>query len=235
MPSHAPGRSMDHVLSNAPDRGRRLPPRKSGRPTRRTAEKLRDHILDVATDLFMQQGYGLTTVEAVAQEARVSKRTLYFRFEDKAALFSAVVNRIIDRLHPPADVPLIDDGTLDSNLTRLAHLMLQGALSAEGLALSRLIAAESAKFPELAAIAAEKGGRQEAIELVSSLLVRHRRTERITIGNPEFAAQQFLQMVITIPQRRALGLGEPMTDGDLQRWVRDTVDLFLNGCRGGSQ
>ena len=212
-----------------------MPPRKSGRPTRRTAEKLRDHILDVATEHFLRHGYGLTTIEAVAQDAHISKRTFYHRFDDKAALFSAVVHRIIARLHPPAGVPLIDDGSLHSNLLRLAHLMLQGALSPEGLALSRLVLAESSKFPELAAIATEKGGRQEAITLVSDLLVRHAREERIAIDNPEFAAQQFLQMIITIPQRRAMGLGPPMTPRDIERWASDTVGLFLNGCRGSVQ
>jgi AcrR family transcriptional regulator len=205
--------------------------RKSGRPTRHTAERLRDHILDVATELFLNHGYGLTTIEAVAQGAHISKRTFYHRFADKAALFSAVVHRIIDRLHPPAGVPLINDGSLHENLLRLARLMLQGALSPEGIALSRLIIAESAKFPELAVIAAKKGGRQEAITLVSDLLVRHARRERLAVTNPEFAAQQFLQMVITIPQRRAMGLGSPMTPEEIESWIHDTVDLFLNGCR----
>lgn len=231
MSSSEARKSPGPAGSSAPPVRRRLPQRKSGRPTRRTAERLRDHILEVATEHFLQHGYGLTTIEAVARDAHISKRTFYHRFDDKAALFSAVVHRIIDRLHPPADVPLIDGGSLHSNLLRLAHLMLQGALSPEGLALSRLIVAESIKFPELAAITAEKGGRQEAITLVSELLMRHTRKEHLAVNDPVFAAQQFLQMVITIPQRRAMGLGAPMTAGETERWASDTVDLFLNGCR----
>jgi hypothetical protein len=49
-----------------------------------------------------------------------------------------------------------------------------------------------------------------------------------------FAAQQFLYMVIALPQRRAIGLGKPMTGSEIDHWARDVVDLFLTGWRGGS-
>jgi len=209
-----------------------LRPRRSGRPSRQTAEMLCDHILDIATDLFLKHGYGSTSIEAVARAAHISKRTFYHRFDDKAALFSAVVHRIIDRLHPPADVPLTIDGSLQNNLQRLAQLMLRGALTPQAVALHRLIVAESARFPELTAIAIEQGGRQEAITLVSGLLERAAHKEQFKLNNPVFAAQQFLQMVVSLPQRRAMGLGMPMTPQEIDAWTGDTVNLFLNGCRG---
>lgn len=215
--------------------GGALLPRKSGRPPQPTAQRLREHILGVATELFLKQGYAQTSIEAVARRAQISKRTFYHRFDDKAELFSAVVHRIIDGLHPPANVPLIGDGSLQQNLQHLAHLMLQGALSPQGLALSRLIIAESGRFPELAKIATEQGGRQEAIVLMAGLLERHAHAERMPANNTTFAAEQFLQMVITIPQRRAMGLGTPMTPTEIEAWVHDTVDLFVNGCRGDSR
>jgi AcrR family transcriptional regulator len=207
-------------------------PRRSGRPSRLTAERLREHILNVATELFLNHGYGLTSIEAVAQTAHISKRTFYHRFQDKAALFSAVVHRIIDRLHPPADVPLISGGSLQAILQHLAQLMLQGALTPQAVALHRLIVAESARFPELAAIATEQGGRREAITLIAGLLEQEARREQLVMNNPLFAAEQFLQMVVSLPQRRAMTLGTPMTAAEIDAWPRETVDLFLNGCRG---
>jgi len=236
MAKRKPGKTSTHPadVPGVQNHPVALLPRKSGRPSQPTAERLRDHILDIATDLFLKHGYGLTSIEAVAKGAQISKRTFYHRFDDKAELFSAVVHRIINRLHPPADVPLIGNGTLQENLQHLARLMLQGALSPSGLALSRLIIAESSRFPELAVIATEQGGRQEAVALVSGLLVHHARKEFITLNNPAYAAQQFLQMVITIPQRRAMGLGSPMTPKEIETWLQDTVNLFLNGCRGNS-
>jgi AcrR family transcriptional regulator len=60
--------------------------------------------------LFLSLGYGATSIEAVARRARGSKRTFYHRFHDKPELFVAVVHRIIDRLRPPADFPLLEGG-----------------------------------------------------------------------------------------------------------------------------
>src|SRR6266699_4535907 len=82
-------------------------PSRGGRPSRQHAARLGERILDAATHLFMSHGYGATSIEAVARRARVSKRTFYHRFDDKPALFVAVVHRIIDRLRSPGDVELL--------------------------------------------------------------------------------------------------------------------------------
>jgi len=39
-------------------------------------------------------------------------------------------------------------------------------------------------------------------------------------------------MVVAVPQRRAMGLGQRMTPAETAAWARDVVNLFLNGCRG---
>ena len=39
-------------------------------------------------------------------------------------------------------------------------------------------------------------------------------------------------MIIAVPQRRAMGLGMPMTAAEVDAWARNVVNLFLNGCRG---
>ena len=54
---------------------------------------------------------------------------------------------------------------------------------------------------------------------------------RLKLEDTIFAAQQFLQMVIALPQRRAMGLGPPMSKRELTEWPHKVVDLFLNGCR----
>jgi TetR/AcrR family transcriptional regulator, mexJK operon transcriptional repressor len=177
-------------------------------------------------------GYGATTIEAVAQRARISKRTFYHRFEDKAALFSAVVHRTIERLRPPADVPLLHGANLPEILRGLATLILRAALSPPAIALHRLIVAESSRFPDLAAVVTHQGASEEAIRLIAGVLEREARAGNLTLDNATFAAQQFLYMVIALPQRRAMGLGTPMTSAEVDGWARDIVNLFLNGCRG---
>jgi len=81
---------------------------RSGRPSKADALRLREHILSAATELFLAEGYGTTSMEAVAARARISKRTLYDRFEDKAALFAATVHAVVGHIRPPPNVPLIE-------------------------------------------------------------------------------------------------------------------------------
>ena len=78
----------------------------------------------------------------------------------------------------------------------------------------------------------QQGATDEAIRLIAGVLDREARAGNLEVDNPTFAAEQFLCMVIGLPQRRAMGLGAPMTSAELDAWARDVVNLFLNGCRG---
>ncbi len=195
--------------------------------------RLRERILEVATEVFLLEGYGSTTIEAVAARAGISKRTFYHRFSDKAALFAAVVHYIIEQLRPPPNVPIVEGATLHEVLRRLARFILNAALSPRAIALHRLVTAESARFPKLVRAVASESTTQEAKSLISNLLAR----ELDPRFGPEaraFAAEQFLVMVVNQPQRRALGVGAPMTGSELDAWANNVVTLFLNGCRGWS-
>ncbi|HEY1459478.1 MAG TPA: TetR/AcrR family transcriptional regulator [Casimicrobiaceae bacterium] len=209
--------------------------RRGGRPSREASEQLGESILDAATELFLAQGFGATSIEAVAQRVRVSKRTFYHRFEDKPALFAAVVHRIIERLRPPAGIALIEGLDVGAVLERLATIILRAALSPQAISLHRLIVAESSRFPELAAVLAREGAAQEATRLIAGVIERANQAGSLECDDPAFAAQQFLQMVIAVPQRRAMGLGAPMSARDVDEWPRKVVDLFLNGCIGDAR
>jgi len=208
-----------------------VPARRGGRPSREQAALLGDRILDVAADLFLTDGYGATSIEAVAQRAKISKRTFYHRFPDKAALFDAVLRRIIQGIRPPPEVPLFEGVDLGQVLCRLARLAVRASVAPMTLALTRLMLTEAQRFPELAAIVAREGSRGEAVRQITALLQRESGAGRIAIDRPEFAAEQFLSLLMTVPQRRAMGLGSPMTGAELDRWADDCVNLFLNGCR----
>jgi TetR/AcrR family transcriptional regulator, mexJK operon transcriptional repressor len=193
---------------------------------------LREQILEVATELFLKAGYGSTSIESVAAGAGISKRTFYDRFDDKAALFAAVVHRIIEQIRPPADVPLLVGASLQQILRRLAGLILTAALTPEAIALHRLITGESGRFPELAFTVETEGGQSEATDLIAGLLARERRTAKIAAEDQRFAADQFIYMLVTVPQRRAMGFGTPMTSAELDSWSHKVVTLFLEGYQG---
>ena len=196
-----------------------------GRPSREEAERIGEAILATATEMFLAQGYGATSIEAIAQRLGIAKRTFYSRFKDKAALFEAVVHHIVDRLKPPDMAHLFQGGTLEEILLRVGQLALDAAISPNALALQSLVLTESSRFPELAGIALGEGTRQQAIEALAHLM-----TDRLPLDEARFAAAQFLQMTISLPQHSALGIAPKMSKEDHRLWVRRTVSLFLEGC-----
>lgn len=52
-------------------------------------------MLDAAYDLFCEQGFRATTMDAIAQRAGVAVQTLYFTFHTKDALLQEVHNRTV--------------------------------------------------------------------------------------------------------------------------------------------
>lgn len=202
-------------------------PSRGGRPSRELAQQLRGRILDAASSLFLEQGYASTSVEAIAARAGVSKRTLYHRYADKAELIRAVVVRLIDDETPaPRDLPM-EDGDAVTVLRRLGSRLLEAALAPRILALHRLIVAESHRFPELLDAVASTRGREQMVAHLCILLQRL----RPDLGDVAvaFAADQFLQLIVSLPQIRALGLGRALSPEQRACWVGDSVELFLHG------
>lgn len=208
--------------------------RHGGRPTRHEAAALGDKILDAATALFLSEGFGATSIEAVARKARISKRTFYHRFDDKAALYRAVIQRLLQRWLPQFEEAFEAPGSLTTVLERSARRMLSLALSPEALALRRLLLAEAERFPELVEIMIATGARR-GIERIAALLEAERRAGNVGIEDCTFAAMQFQEMILAVPLRRARGFGLPMTEDEQARWVRQSVSLFVGGCRAPSR
>src|SRR3984957_9383514 len=68
-----------------------------GRPKRGTEAARIDNLIAAATQVFVRDGYGGSSIDKVASEAGVSTRTIYERFKNKADLLGAVITRLVDR------------------------------------------------------------------------------------------------------------------------------------------
>jgi AcrR family transcriptional regulator len=55
----------------------------------------RERLVSTARELFGRDGYDATSVEAVLREAGVARGSLYHHFENKEALFDAVLDRVV--------------------------------------------------------------------------------------------------------------------------------------------
>lgn len=63
------------------------------RKTKEDALATRDSILDAAEQLFVTQGVSHTTLQHIATAAGLTRGAIYWHFEDKAALFNALMER----------------------------------------------------------------------------------------------------------------------------------------------
>ena len=119
----------------------------AGEPPASGRADKRAQIVAAAREQFLAQGYGATSMDAVARAAPVSKRTLYNHFESKQALFLAVLRISWANLGEAPAVGCSDDvrETLRGYVGRLeAHWRHPDVLP-----FLRLLIAEGTRFPEL--------------------------------------------------------------------------------------
>lgn len=56
------------------------------------AEQTKRRMLDAAMKLFVEHGYGMTTIESIAQEAGVAVQTIYFSFGNKQKILKELID-----------------------------------------------------------------------------------------------------------------------------------------------
>ena len=114
-------------------------------------DRLREHILWTAKDVFLEMGFERASMDVVARRAETSKRTLYAHFESKERLFLAVIDLVrgllLSRLKTPADY---SDKPADA-LVIFCGRYLETMLYDSSIRMCRVSLAETARFPEGAA------------------------------------------------------------------------------------
>jgi AcrR family transcriptional regulator len=111
-------------------------------------------ILSAATSLFLSQGYGETSIDAIVEKSGGSKATLYSYYPTKADLFRAVVDSIVTNQEGPT-LKSLDD--VRDTLVNFAEHRLSVVFSKNHRALMRLIISERERFPDIARMYYEQG------------------------------------------------------------------------------
>jgi TetR/AcrR family acrAB operon transcriptional repressor len=92
------------------------------RRTKEEAAATRDSILDAAEKLFVQQGVSRTTLQHIATEAGVTRGAIYWHFDDKGALFNAMMERATLPLE--AELQVLDQSESTDPLGDLRDYMM---------------------------------------------------------------------------------------------------------------
>lgn len=202
-------------------------PRRGGRPRKEEKEQREEYILHVAGETFLKFGFDGTTMDAVAEAARMSKRTLYSRYPDKVLLFRAVLHDLINRWLTPIDQFQLKQGDLKETLLMLARHLATFSLTPQSVNAGRIIISEAQRQPEFGRLA-NQAGRKPAIRMIASILRQHHAELRPI--DLDMAAAQFLSLVIDSNLELAY-LGIKVGPRQIEKWTRTAVDLFLGGAR----
>ncbi|WP_165189683.1 TetR/AcrR family transcriptional regulator [Caulobacter soli] len=200
---------------------------RAGRPTAEQAQARQGELLDAALDMFLEQGFELTTMEAVAASVGMTKRTVYARYPDKAALFLASVQRAIERSITPLDG--IDDSDLEAALIAIARLRVGNVMTPQGLRLQRIINTESYRFPAIFSMAYDQATKP-VIDVLAALLRKHDAAGTIRLDRPDMAANVFMSMAVSGPVRIIVS-GNALDPRDIEDRIVFAVRLFLDGAR----
>ncbi len=187
----------------------------------------RQAILAAASELFMHQGYGATSMDAVARAAGVSKATLYAHFASKDRLFATIVNEgcrdnIVVGDFLPEDTP-----DLSGSLTALGGRMLRFLLGQRALSIHRVVIAEAVRFPELGRAFYDNGPGLFG-DVFAAWLLRQQAAGRLRVPDAAIAAEQFVGMLRTgLFVRATLGLTPPPSEQQIDATVSAAVSTFL--------
>lgn len=170
-------------------------------PNRR--EKRRQAILDAALEVFLEQGYGATSLNDIVQVSGGSLSTLYELFGSKAGLFQAVIEKGCFEFFELLEAEDVDGKRPEEGLRIIAARFFEGLIQQNGASLLRLIVSEVPQFPEVG-IAFYRAGPDTAREKVASYLTKQTRRGLLKVDDPSVAASTFISMVLRDFQMRIL-------------------------------
>ena len=188
-------------------------------------------ILDAAADLFIAEGYGAVSMDAIARAAGVSKATLYAHFRSKDELFATIIREACQTNLAVRDF-LPDDADVRTALTRLGSRMLRFLLEDQALAIHRVVMSESKRFPELGRAFYESGPKMFS-SVFREWLAGQSRAGRLRADDPGRMGEHFMGMLKSgVWTRAALGVAPPPSEEEIEATVNGAVEAFLRAYGG---
>lgn len=200
---------------------------RGGRPSLEDVPRRNEHLLAIATDNFIRHGYAATTLDRIAAEAGVAKRTIYARYPDKQALFFTVVQRLTSaRL--TEDLIADDDLPLRDALRQRAQRMIERGLSDRYLEVARLLMVELPHFPELGKTIWKSVEDQLGANLIA-FFRRHQDRGDIREIDLALLAELFLFNIYSFTNRVALRQRDKPSSAEIDAFVDTMVTVMLQG------
>jgi len=201
----------------------------SGRPEKRAA------IARAATAVFGREGYERASMDAIAAEAGVSKRTVYNHFADKENLFLSVAlensGELTEQIKGLVEHQLDEVGEVGDLRDRLIGFAVDRAravlTAGDHGALARAIRAEAANIPPEVLRAWEEAGPIASLRDVATRFEHLAADGRLAIEDFAVAAEHFTLLTFHGVADRSYWGAIPIDDAEVVRIATVGVDAFL--------
>jgi len=213
--------------------------KKQGRRGRPTNEALGQTIVSAANELFVELGFQATTMDKVAQRAKISKLSIYRHFENKEALFSAAITAGCHQLFAPQTVLEGVDGSVEDRLMAVGSSLLRVLLRSDVRSVEAMVMADKTNQNSLSKLHYEAGP-AHVIAQIEALLRQLHANALLNVPDPLGSARLFaalfkgsdLLMIARFDQVRAAD------DNEIESYCRSAVTMFIaahgsNGHAGG--
>ncbi len=192
----------------------------------------RQLVLDAAAELFMAQGYGAVSMDAIARAAGVSKATLYAYFSSKDQLFATIIGDACRQNVAMANFLPGAETDMQAALVAFASRMLHFLLEPRALAIHRVVMSESVRFPELGR-AFYDNGPGVFRRAFGDWLAEQTEAGRLAVADTALAADQFIGLLRGgLYLRATLGLEAP-DDAEIETAVSSAVRTFVKAHAPG--
>ena len=189
-------------------------------------------ILEAAKQLFVEQGYAGTSMDAIARDAGVSKLTLYSHFGHKEDLFQSCVISKCEEHAPPDLYDPANTLPLRQRLLGIGAAFIELLFSDEAVKFFRMMAGEARQTGKLGRLF-YTAGPQRTLDQFDELLAAAERNGELRVGDRQRAGNHFFSMLRGEHHMRVT-MGEPRPSAsELRKHVADVVDVFLRAYRAG--
>jgi TetR/AcrR family transcriptional repressor of mexJK operon len=184
--------------------------------------------------LFLKNGYANTSMDAIAEHARVTKQTVYSHYHSKDELFAHMITALCEK-HPPfTSLVKNSEQPVDTLLYEIGVNFLDMLTNKDVLAATRLVIAEAHHHPKLAERYYENGTQRMIAMLAEFLDVQNKRDE-LAIADTASAASYFFALLRgRYYLRLLLGVKPIPSEQEKKLHIRETVAIFMR-IYGGNQ
>lgn len=203
----------------------------SPRRRRPRGETRRAQILDAATAVFLEHGYGGATIDLVVARAGASKATIYSFFGGKEGLFNAIVNERADTILSGFPDIEIAEADVRSALRDIARQYMSVLMSPDAVGLYRLVLAEGPRFHDLVESFFRVGPDRVNARLAKALRTWARHSRICTVDADRIATQFFDAVRGELHLRALAGLPPDDLGAAIEGNIRHAVRTFWRALR----